>query len=413
MLVASTAVTVAAICLALVKVRIIMREFMEVRHAPPLLRRLTDLWIGLSWPSRCSAPTSSERLPRELGRGFAMAPSVDTRTWGPQSRAGLSEHRPVVVLVVLGLLSVALLAPRLGLPATVPPLTIHNPTAYTVFVEASGPSGQEWTPVAVVSAHHSEIETDLVDEGPVWNLRFTSQGGRGGRLPGDPGGAGRRPLVLHGACRCRDPVRGRRRAAQRMIEVRPATPDRWDDVVSAFGRRGADPSWCWCQRFLGTRDQTGPTPTNREALRAEVAAAAVAPGLIAYVDDRPVGWSRVGPRSGFPALGLNRALARVFDAEETGVWWVTCFAVDSRYRRAGVGAALLAAAVDFARTHGAVAVEGHPVDVDGLRADQVGGSAVFAGTLAMFAAAGFTEVARTSATRPVMRLSLSDTSVSH
>ncbi len=44
-LLASTGVTVVAICLALVKVRIIMREFMDVRHAPPLLRRLTDLLV--------------------------------------------------------------------------------------------------------------------------------------------------------------------------------------------------------------------------------------------------------------------------------------------------------------------------------------------------------------------------------
>jgi hypothetical protein len=44
---ASTAVTVAAICLALIKVRIIMREFMEVRGAPHLLRSLTDFWVVL------------------------------------------------------------------------------------------------------------------------------------------------------------------------------------------------------------------------------------------------------------------------------------------------------------------------------------------------------------------------------
>ncbi len=42
---ASTAVTVSAIVLALVKVRFIMREFMEVRRAPTLLCRLTDLWV--------------------------------------------------------------------------------------------------------------------------------------------------------------------------------------------------------------------------------------------------------------------------------------------------------------------------------------------------------------------------------
>jgi Prokaryotic Cytochrome C oxidase subunit IV len=44
---ASTVVTVSAIVIALVKVRIIFREFMEVRHAPALLRRLTDAWVLL------------------------------------------------------------------------------------------------------------------------------------------------------------------------------------------------------------------------------------------------------------------------------------------------------------------------------------------------------------------------------
>ena len=41
----NAAITSGAIVIALVKVRIIIREFMEVRHAPLLLCRLTDLWI--------------------------------------------------------------------------------------------------------------------------------------------------------------------------------------------------------------------------------------------------------------------------------------------------------------------------------------------------------------------------------
>jgi len=44
---ASTIVTVSAIVIALVKVRIIFREFMEVRHAPAWLCRLTDGWVVL------------------------------------------------------------------------------------------------------------------------------------------------------------------------------------------------------------------------------------------------------------------------------------------------------------------------------------------------------------------------------
>ena len=44
---ASAIVTSSVIVIALVKVRIIFREFMEVRHAPPLLCRLTDAWVLL------------------------------------------------------------------------------------------------------------------------------------------------------------------------------------------------------------------------------------------------------------------------------------------------------------------------------------------------------------------------------
>ena len=42
---ASTVASVAAIVLALVKVRIIMREFMDVRHAPRVLRTMTDALV--------------------------------------------------------------------------------------------------------------------------------------------------------------------------------------------------------------------------------------------------------------------------------------------------------------------------------------------------------------------------------
>jgi hypothetical protein len=43
---ASSVVTTVAIALALVKARLIFREFMQVRNAPVLLCRLTDLWVA-------------------------------------------------------------------------------------------------------------------------------------------------------------------------------------------------------------------------------------------------------------------------------------------------------------------------------------------------------------------------------
>lgn len=195
------------------------------------------------------------------------------------------------------------------------------------------------------------------------------------------------------------------------IDVRPATADRWSDLVAVFGRRGEDPSWCWCQLFLHSETAksaaSDTAPDNRDALYQEITRALVPPGLIAYVDDQPAGWTRIGPRSGFPDVQGNKALVRVLTDDDGGVWWVTCFAVDRRHRRSGVGSALLKAAVEFARQHGATAVEGHPVDVAGLKAARAAPSALYTGTKAMFAASGFVEVARTYPTRPVMRLSIS------
>jgi hypothetical protein len=46
-LTSSALVTSVVIVIALIKVRIIFREFMEVRQAPVLLCRLTDAWVVL------------------------------------------------------------------------------------------------------------------------------------------------------------------------------------------------------------------------------------------------------------------------------------------------------------------------------------------------------------------------------
>jgi GNAT superfamily N-acetyltransferase len=188
------------------------------------------------------------------------------------------------------------------------------------------------------------------------------------------------------------------------IRTFPATPERWDDIVTVFGRRGDDPGWCWCQRFMAP-SQDGITTSNRDALHSEVQSASVAPGVLAYVDGTPAGWSRVMPRSAVPLVQRNRALRRILD-DNPGVWWIPCFAVDRRHRSIGVATALLEAAVDHAAHNGATAVEGHPVDVDALQAERVNGSALFTGTMRTFVACGFHEVGRTYPSRPVMRRDL-------
>jgi GNAT superfamily N-acetyltransferase len=188
----------------------------------------------------------------------------------------------------------------------------------------------------------------------------------------------------------------------------PLTGDRWEDVVALFGTRG-DPSWCWCQFFHGTgRDHAQSAAVNRAAFHEQVTEGVRPPGVLAYADDQPVGWVQLGPRTAYPRWCESRALAKVTgdDLADEGIWAVTCFVVAVGRRRAGVGTALLAAAVDFARGHGARVLEGHPVDVTARSSGRASGAELYHGVASTFAAAGFEEVGRTGPTRPVMRLRL-------
>ncbi len=202
------------------------------------------------------------------------------------------------------------------------------------------------------------------------------------------------------------------------VVIHRISSERFPDLVELFGTRG-DPSWCWCQYYLTTgRSYEVSAEHNREALRSQVATSSRPVGLIAYAAEPAaggepapaVGWVQLGPRPSFPRIVAGRELATVAartgdDLEDPGVWAVTCFVVKVGHRRQGVGRALLVAAVETARTQGARALVGHPVDV-AARTTKVGSSELYHGAASTFFAAGFREVGRTGATRPVMRLDL-------
>jgi GNAT superfamily N-acetyltransferase len=194
------------------------------------------------------------------------------------------------------------------------------------------------------------------------------------------------------------------------LRILPLTPERLPDLAGLFGQ-GGDPKWCWCASFrIRGRDWTNSTPAeNRAVLEAAVddtARADRAPGLIAYRDGVAVGWTSLGPRSDYERLTTSRVLAPV---DERPVWSIVCFVVGRRSRGRGVAAALLDAAIDYAREHGAATLEAYPIEL--APGERIASANVYRGTLAMFERAGFSVVARrqanaSTAVRPIVRLEL-------
>lgn len=135
---------------------------------------------------------------------------------------------------------------------------------------------------------------------------------------------------------------------------------------------------------------------NREAFR-EIVNSERPPGLLAYRDGAPVGWCAVAPRSDYATLDRSRILKPV-DAEP--VWSISCFFIARDVRRQSVMSGLIDAAVGFAIDHGAWIIEAYPIDP---RTANIPPVFAWTGMASAFERAGFIEVARRSATRPIMR----------
>ena len=183
------------------------------------------------------------------------------------------------------------------------------------------------------------------------------------------------------------------------IHVHLAAPERWDDLVELFerrGPRGGTPftAGCWCQywHLRGRAYERGWGASNRALLEEQVHHGSP-PGLLAYVDDEAVGWCRVGPRESFERLETSPKLARV---DDENVWSLVCFSVHPSRRRHGVGGALLEAAAAHAANEGARILEAYPVRAGHNVID------AFTGYLPMFLAAGFDAV-REAGRRTIVR----------
>lgn len=188
------------------------------------------------------------------------------------------------------------------------------------------------------------------------------------------------------------------------IEVRPASS--FEDVATMVGPKRPDAQSCWCLSYrlmTSKENQSLLGEARRERVR-ELVEQEPRPGVLAYDGDEVVGWAAIHPRAD-TSFAKNRRIPHV---DDLAVWALWCVRVRPGHRGQGIAHALVGGAVDFARAHGAPAVEGYPVDNDGAKVDK---TMAYVGTRRLFERAGFTKVADTQSVlngfpRVLMRLDL-------
>lgn len=201
------------------------------------------------------------------------------------------------------------------------------------------------------------------------------------------------------------PSHGAAATMERMpIEVRPA--ENFDDIATMVGPKKPTSNVCWClsYRIPSAQNQQLVREQRGEFVK-ELCDTGVPLGVLAYDDaGEVIGWAAVSPRAD-TTFARNRKIPHVDDLP---VWSVWCIRVRPGHRKQGISHALLAGAVDYARSNGAPAIEGYPVDNKGAKVDL---TMAYVGTRGLFEKAGFVRAADTSSVlagfpRVLMRLSL-------
>jgi GNAT superfamily N-acetyltransferase len=175
------------------------------------------------------------------------------------------------------------------------------------------------------------------------------------------------------------------------VLVEPATAERFDDVAVMVGPKNPQSSVCWClsHRLDSRTNRELVGPARGEYVR-QLCSRDVAPGVLAYEDDEVVGWAAVAPRAELPFARSTK----IPHVDDLPVWSVWCIRVRPGHRGKGISHRLLEGAVEYARSEGAPAIEGYPVDNQGQKVDL---TMAYVGTRGVFERAGFVKAADTQA----------------
>ena len=140
------------------------------------------------------------------------------------------------------------------------------------------------------------------------------------------------------------------------LSIHPVTKERWPDLEQLFGRHGAC-NGCWCMYWrIGAAYHKRDRSLNKADLQ-QIVSSNLPVGLLAYVDEVPVGWCQLTPRQ-----DLSWLIKNGYGDFNNGsnVWCISCFYIKNRFRKKGITLALIKASIDHAQKAGADLLEAYP-----------------------------------------------------
>jgi ribosomal protein S18 acetylase RimI-like enzyme len=173
------------------------------------------------------------------------------------------------------------------------------------------------------------------------------------------------------------------------MEARALDTSTWADFAALVERHNGVWGGCWCMGFHPEGVGRKKTPQqNRSEKEARVREGRAHAALV-YDGATCVGWCQFGAPDELPRIKHRRAYTAELQALPD--WRITCFFVDSKYRRNSVAATALAGALREIAALGGGIVESYPEDTAGRK---VSSSFLNNGTVAMFEGQGFERTRR-------------------
>ena len=138
--------------------------------------------------------------------------------------------------------------------------------------------------------------------------------------------------------------------------IQPVTEDLWPYLEKLFGKQGAC-NGCWCMYWrIGAEYHKRNRSLNKADLHQIISSNRPA-GLLALVDEMPVGWCQLTPRKDLPWL-IKNGYGNFNDG--SNVWCISCFYIKPGYRGKEIALALIRASIDYAKKSGADLLEAYP-----------------------------------------------------